>query len=181
MTEASVRQPILDVRDLSVSFETQDGRVEAVKKLSFDVARGECLGLVGESGSGKSQTVLAAMGLTATNGIVEGSIRFDGQEVTTLNRKQLNDIRGARMAMIFQDPLTSLTPHMTVGAQMAEVLARHKRLKGAEAEKKIVDWLERVRIPEAKRRLHQFPHELSGGMRQRVMIASAMLCEPQVL
>ena len=181
MTEASTRQPILDVRDLSVSFETQDGRVEAVKTLSFDVARGECLGLVGESGSGKSQTVLAAMGLTAANGVVEGSIRFDGVEMTGLDRKQLNDIRGARMAMIFQDPLTSLTAHMTVGAQMAEVLARHKKMKGAEAEKRIVEWLERVRIPEARRRLHQFPHELSGGMRQRVMIASAMLCEPQVL
>ncbi len=174
-------QPILDVRDLSVSFETPDGRVEAVKKLSFDVARGECLGLVGESGSGKSQTVLAAIGLTAANGIVEGSIRFDGQEITGLGRKELNDIRGARMAMIFQDPLTSLTPHMTVGAQMAEVLARHKNLKGEAAEQRIVEWLERVRIPEARRRLHQFPHELSGGMRQRVMIASAMLCEPQVL
>jgi oligopeptide/dipeptide ABC transporter ATP-binding protein len=174
-------QPILDVRDLSVSFETPDGRVEAVKKLSFDVARGECLGLVGESGSGKSQTVLAAMGLTAANGIVEGSIKFDGQEITGLGRKELNDIRGAKMAMIFQDPLTSLTPHMTVGAQMAEVLARHKNLKGEAAETRIVEWLERVRIPEAKRRLHQFPHELSGGMRQRVMIASAMLCEPQVL
>ncbi|MEQ1607374.1 MAG: ABC transporter ATP-binding protein [Hyphomonadaceae bacterium] len=172
---------MLDVRDLSVSFETQDGRVEAVKKLSFDLARGECLGLVGESGSGKSQTVLAAMGLTAANGIVEGSIKFDGVEVTGLDRKQLNNIRGARMAMIFQDPLTSLTAHMTVGAQMAEVLARHKKMKGAEAEARIVEWLERVRIPEARRRLHQFPHELSGGMRQRVMIASAMLCEPQVL
>lgn len=181
MTDTSVRHPILDVRGLSVSFQTQDGRVEAVKKLDFDVARGECLGLVGESGSGKSQTVLAAMGLTAANGIVEGSIKFDGVEMTSLNRKQLNDIRGAKVAMIFQDPLTSLTAHMTVGAQMAEVLARHKNLKGAEAEARIVEWLERVRIPEARRRLHQFPHELSGGMRQRVMIASAMLCEPQLL
>ncbi|MEQ1782780.1 MAG: dipeptide ABC transporter ATP-binding protein [Hyphomonadaceae bacterium] len=181
MTESSARQPILDVRDLSVSFETPDGRVEAVKKLSFDVARGECLGLVGESGSGKSQTVLAAMGLTAKNGIVEGSIKFDGVDLTTLSRKQLNEIRGAKIGMIFQDPLTSLTPHMTVGAQMAEVLARHKNLKGRDAEQRIVEWLERVRIPEARRRLHQFPHELSGGMRQRVMIASAMLCEPEVL
>ena len=174
-------KPILDVRDLSVSFQTQDGLVEAVKKLSFSVAPGECLGLVGESGSGKSQTVLAAMGLTAANGKVDGSILFDGVEMNGLDRKQLNEIRGARISLIFQDPLTSLTPHMTVGAQMAEVLARHKNLKGRAADQRIVEWLERVRIPEARRRLHQFPHELSGGMRQRVMIAAAMLCEPQVL
>ncbi len=181
LTQTPTANSLFDVRDLSVSFDTQDGRVEAVKKLSFSVAAGECLGLVGESGSGKSQTVLAAMGLTASNGQVEGSIRFAGQELAGLSRQQLNEIRGARISMIFQDPLTSLTPHMTVGAQMAEVLARHKNLKGAAAEQRIVEWLERVRIPEARRRLHQFPHELSGGMRQRVMIASAMLCEPQLL
>ena len=179
-TQVGVK-PILDVRHLSVSFQTQDGLVEAVKKLSFSVAPGECLGLVGESGSGKSQTVLAAMGLTAANGKVEGSILFDGVEMNGLDRKQLNEIRGARISMIFQDPLTSLTPHMTVGAQMAEVLARHKSLKGRAADQRIIEWLERVRIPESRRRLHQFPHELSGGMRQRVMIAAAMLCEPQVL
>ncbi|MEZ6029987.1 MAG: ABC transporter ATP-binding protein [Hyphomonadaceae bacterium] len=179
--QSSSSTPLLDVRDLSVSFETPDGRVEAVKKLSFSVAAGECLGLVGESGSGKSQTVLAALGLTAANGAVEGSILFEGQDLNGLEPKALNEIRGAKIAMIFQDPLTSLTPHMTVGAQMAEVLARHKGLKGGEAEAHIVDWLERVRIPEARRRLHQFPHELSGGMRQRVMIAAAMLCEPQLL
>ncbi len=181
LTDTAAKPALLDVRDLSVSFETQDGRVEAVKKLSFSVAAGECLGLVGESGSGKSQTVLAAMGLTAANGIVEGSIRFEGRELAGLSRQQLNEIRGAHISMIFQDPLTSLTPHMTVGAQMAEVLARHKGLKGAAADQRIVEWLERVRIPEARRRLHQFPHELSGGMRQRVMIASAMLCEPKLL
>jgi ABC-type microcin C transport system duplicated ATPase subunit YejF len=174
-------QPVLEVRNLSVAFDTPDGRVEAVKTLSFEVAPGECLGLVGESGSGKSQTVLAVMGLTAANGEVGGEMTFDGQDLKALSRKQFNEIRGARIAMIFQDPLTSLTPHMTVGAQMEEVLARHRKIRGAAAEKRIVEWLERVRIPEARRRLHQFPHELSGGMRQRVMIASAMLCEPALL
>jgi oligopeptide/dipeptide ABC transporter ATP-binding protein len=174
-------QPILDVKDLSVAFNTPDGRVEAVKSLSFDVAPGECLGLVGESGSGKSQTVLAVMGLTASNGEVGGEIKFGGQDIGHLSRQELNQIRGSKIAMIFQDPLTSLTPHMTVGAQMEEVLARHRKMRGAEAEKHIIEWLERVRIPEARRRLHQFPHELSGGMRQRVMIASAMLCEPALL
>ncbi|MDZ4760895.1 MAG: ABC transporter ATP-binding protein [Alphaproteobacteria bacterium] len=181
MTEPPTSSRILDIRDLCVSFDTPDGRVDAVRGLSFDVAPGECVGLVGESGSGKSQTVLAAMGLTARNGAVTGSVIFNGQELLGLPRREFNRIRGSQAAMIFQDPLTSLTSHMTVGAQMAEVLARHRNIKGAEAETLIVNWLERVRIPEARRRLHQFPHELSGGMRQRVMIASAMLCGPVLL
>ncbi|WP_018148387.1 ABC transporter ATP-binding protein [Henriciella marina] len=173
--------PILSVRDLKIDFDTPDGTVHAVKGTTFDVAAGECLGIVGESGSGKSQSALAAMGLIAENGMVSGSIRFQGTELVGAKTSTLRKIRGAQMSMIFQDPLTSLTPHLTVGAQMREVLALHKNMKGAEATKRCVDWLEQVRIPEARRRLDQFPHELSGGMRQRVMVAIAMLCNPKLL
>jgi peptide/nickel transport system ATP-binding protein len=172
---------ILTVKDLAVNFDTADGTVNAVRGISFHVSAGECLGIVGESGSGKSQSALAAMGLLAENGAATGQILFNGTDMLTAPKPQLRKIRGAEMSMIFQDPLTSLTPHMTVGAQMREILALHKGLKGNEANKRCVDWLEHVRIPEAASRLDQFPHELSGGMRQRVMIAIAMLCGPKLL
>lgn len=172
---------ILTVKDLAVNFDTADGTVNAVRGISFQVSAGECLGIVGESGSGKSQSALAAMGLLAENGSATGQILFNGTDMLTAPKAELRRIRGAEMSMIFQDPLTSLTPHMTVGAQMREILTLHKGLKGNEANKRCVDWLEHVRIPEAARRLDQFPHELSGGMRQRVMIAIAMLCGPKLL
>ncbi len=172
---------VLELRDLEVSFDVPDGTVKAVNGISLAVGEGECLGIVGESGSGKSQMVMAAMGLLAGNGTARGEVMFKGEPILGLRPRALNRIRGNAMTMIFQDPMTALTPHMRIGEQLAEVLTTHKGLSKRAAAVKALAMLENVRIPEAARRMRQYPHELSGGMRQRVMIAMSLLCEPALL
>ncbi len=172
---------LLKVSNLEVAFDTPDAVVRAVNGVSFDLEEGSTLGIVGESGSGKSQSVLAMLGLLATNGRATGSAIYQGENLLSMPAKKLNRIRGNRLSMIFQDPMTSLNPYLSIERQMTEVLELHKNMTRRAAKKRAIDMLESVRIPEAAHRIDQYPHELSGGMRQRVMIAMALLCEPQVL
>lgn len=172
---------LLDVKDLRVEFTTNDGIVTAVNDLNFSLNQGETLGIVGESGSGKSQTVFAIMGLLAANGKISGSAKFEGKEILNLPEKKLNDIRANQISMIFQDPMTSLNPYMKVSDQLTEVLMLHKGMSKSAAFEESVRMLEAVKIPEARKRITMYPHEFSGGMRQRVMIAMALLCRPKLL
>jgi oligopeptide transport system ATP-binding protein len=180
VTPAAVT-PALNIDNLSVHFTSRDGAIAAVREASLAVRPAECVGIVGESGSGKTQTFMAVMGLLSAGACAAGSVKFEGREILGASTSELNRLRGSKLTMIFQDPMTSLTPHMKVGIQLAEVLVNHLHMSWREAEKAALRALERVRVPEARRRLRQYPHELSGGMRQRVMIGMSLLCEPTLL
>jgi peptide/nickel transport system ATP-binding protein len=174
---------ILEVRDLQTQFNTLDGVVRAVDGVSFDLARGETLGIVGESGCGKSVTALSILRLIPpeTGRIAAGSIKFEGEELTSLGEEEMKRLRGHRISMIFQEPMTSLNPVLTVGTQIAENVVRHMGVPWRAARERSFEMLDLVRIADARRRLDEYPHQLSGGMRQRVMIAMALSCDPQVL
>ncbi|MAT11469.1 MAG: peptide ABC transporter ATP-binding protein [Rhodopirellula sp.] len=176
-------KPILQVQDLQVEFHTDSGVVQAVNRVSFDLYPGETLGIVGESGSGKSVTNLTMMGLTPQppGKVVGGSVMYDGQELLSLNQKQWQQVRGKKIAMIFQDPMTALNPFLTVEEQLVEVTILHMGLNRTEASQHAVDLLRRVGIPGAEKRIRDYPHQFSGGMRQRVMIAMAISCQPDIL
>ncbi|NWG33687.1 MAG: ABC transporter ATP-binding protein [Chloroflexi bacterium] len=174
---------ILDVRGLETTFKTPDGIVHAVNGVSFELMEGETLGVVGESGCGKSVTMLSILGLIPSppGKIVSGSAMFDGRDLLKLSAEELRHIRGAQISMVFQDPMTSLNPVLTVGRQLTEPLMLHLAMTRKQAEERAAELLEMVNIPRAKERLSDYPHQFSGGMRQRVMIAMALSCSPQLL
>lgn len=172
---------LLEVASLSVSYQTRRGRIRAVDDVSFALERGRCLGIVGESGSGKTQTCLAIAGLLSPDAMVLGSVRFRGRELVGASRRTFNELRGKDIAMVFQDPMTALTPHLTVGSQLCEVLKVHEGMRGAAARRRALEIMERVRIADPERRFDMCPFELSGGMRQRVMIALALILRPALV
>ncbi len=176
-------QPLLAVRDLSVRFRTYGGHVHALRQVCLHVARGETLAIVGESGSGKSVTSQTIMGLlpAATAQVTDGTITFDGRELTTLTPPQWREIQGKRIALIFQDPMTALNPTLTIGEQMTEGVRRHLKYSADQARERAIQMLDLVGISSPQQRLKQFPHEFSGGMRQRIVIAIALMCDPDLL
>jgi len=177
------RPPLIEISDLRVTFHGDDGRaLHAVDALDLDVPNGSTLGLVGESGCGKSVTSLAIMGLLPKQSAeITGSIRFDGFDLLNVPDQTLRDLRGNRLAMIFQEPMTSLNPSFTIGDQIVETILRHRGGTRSAARRRAIELLRRVHIPSPERRIDEYPHKLSGGMRQRVMIAMALACDPQLL
>jgi oligopeptide/dipeptide ABC transporter ATP-binding protein len=176
------REPLLSVEDLRVQFWTRRGTIHAVNGISFDIAPGETLGIVGESGCGKSVTSLAILGILPRAGrATSGRAIFQGRDLLHLSDRQLRQVRGKEIAMIFQDPMTSLNPVLTIGRQITEALETHFGLKGKVAEQRATELLDRVGIPAANKRVRDYPHQFSGGMRQRAMIAMALACEPKLL
>lgn len=177
------REVLLDIQNLEYSFDTYAGEVKAVRNVSFQVMKGESLAIVGESGCGKSVTMQVVMRLNPEppGRFKAGKIIFDGKEISKFNERQMQSIRGSEIGMIFQDPMTSLNPTMTIGRQIAEVILKHQKVSKAEAMKKAKEMLDVVGIPNADKRINQYPHEFSGGMRQRAMIAIALACRPKLL
>ncbi len=173
---------MLAVRDLRVSFRTEQGLMQAIDGVSFDVAEGEILGVVGESGSGKTVSLLAVMGLiNDPNAVIEGSIKFRGRELVRLSSAEMRQLRGREIAMIFQDPMTALTPVYTIGWQIAEQIMAHEKVGKAQARQRAIDLLAEVNIPNPSEAVDRYPHQLSGGMRQRAVIAMALSCNPVLL
>jgi oligopeptide transport system ATP-binding protein len=172
---------LLEVADLSVGFHMPGRDVQVVDKVSFSLEQGETLAIVGESGSGKTQTAFSIVGLLADNGYASGSVKFEGREILNLRESELNKVRAEKIAMIFQDPMTSLNPYIRVIDQLVEVLVQHKGITQQAAEAESIRMLEAVKLPDGKNIARRFPHECSGGMRQRVMIAMALLCRPKLL
>jgi peptide/nickel transport system ATP-binding protein len=177
----AMSDPVLAIEALNVSYAVPAGEIAVVRELSLSIEPGECLGLVGESGAGKSQAFLAVMGLAPRNARVSGRIRLAAHELCGMSRRALDRVRGASVAMIFQDPASSLAPHLTVGDQIAEPIVRHRGASWREARSRALELLRHVQMTDPARRLAQYPHELSGGMRQRAMIAMALACDPQLL
>jgi ABC-type microcin C transport system duplicated ATPase subunit YejF len=181
MGNDDLNETILDISNLDVRFASDEGEVHAVRNVSLKIAKGETLAIVGESGSGKSQTMMAIMGLLAANGRVTGSARYRGQELVGLPVSKLNNIRGGKITMIFQEPMTSLDPLYTIGDQIAEPIRFHRKVSKSEAKKRVLELLKLVHIPDPERRMKSYPHEMSGGQRQRVMIAMALANDPELL